>query len=81
MANLNAADDDTVPSERRQIDKPTLLVVCTKDYVANLTMQTEQTRAFANQMEVETLDCGHWAQLEKADETNAMLKQFIEKHI
>ncbi|KAL8721033.1 MAG: hypothetical protein Q9225_002206 [Loekoesia sp. 1 TL-2023] len=81
MANVNAADEEAVTPERRQIDRPTLLVTCRKDYVAVPAMQEEQMRPFAKSMEVETLECGHWVQLEKSDEVNEILKRFFDKNI
>ncbi|KAL8750491.1 MAG: hypothetical protein Q9199_007035 [Rusavskia elegans] len=81
MANLNSVDEKAVPSDRRQTDKPALLVACTKDYVGIPSMQEESTRMFANDLAVESLDCGHWVQLEKANEVNEVLKSFIEKRL
>lgn len=81
MANLNSTDEMAVPSDRRQTDKAALLVACTKDYVGIPSMQEESTRMFANDLEVESLDCGHWVQLEKANEVNEILKSFIEKRL
>ncbi|KAL8652089.1 MAG: hypothetical protein Q9226_004411 [Calogaya cf. arnoldii] len=81
MANLNFVDEKAVPFDRRHTDKPSLLVVCTKDYVGIPSMQEESTRAFANDLVVENLDCGHWVQLEKAKEVSEILKSFIEERL
>ncbi|KAL8778834.1 MAG: hypothetical protein Q9213_007226 [Squamulea squamosa] len=79
IGNLNAADEKDVPPERCHTDKPTLLVACTRDYVAIPSIMEDNTKAFAKTLEVESLDCGHWVQLEKAKEVNEILKRFIEK--
>lgn len=81
MANLNADDDKNIPSDRLQTDKPALLLVCTNDCVAIPSMQEEDMRAFASDVTVESLDCGHWIQLEKANEVNEMVTSFIEKRL
>lgn len=79
MHHVNAKDEAAVPHERQQIHKPALLVLCTKDYVAIPATQEEGMRPFAKDMEVESLESGHWVQLEKADEVNEILKKFFEK--
>ncbi|KAL8729290.1 MAG: hypothetical protein Q9181_005051 [Wetmoreana brouardii] len=80
MGQVNAADEKNLPPERNQIPSPALLVTCAKDYVAVAAMQEEWTRPFARDLEVESLDCGHWVQLEKAREVNEILKKFFDKH-
>lgn len=80
MGNINAADEEAVPAERRRIEKPTLLVTCTDDYVAVPALQEGQMREFAvGGMEVKQVEAGHWVQLEKAEEVNAVLKDFFER--
>ncbi|KAL8763345.1 MAG: hypothetical protein Q9184_000816 [Pyrenodesmia sp. 2 TL-2023] len=80
MGNINAADEEAVPAERRRIEKPTLLVTCTDDCVAVPVMQEGQMREFAvGGMEVREVKAGHWVQLEKAEEVNAILKDFFER--
>ncbi|KAL8873180.1 MAG: hypothetical protein Q9215_001687 [Flavoplaca cf. flavocitrina] len=81
MLNLNSDDEKNVPSDRLQTDKPALLVVCTKDCVAIPSMQEQDMRAFASDVMVESLDCGHWVQLEKANEVNEIVTSFIEKRL
>ncbi|KAL8934486.1 MAG: hypothetical protein Q9216_005886 [Gyalolechia sp. 2 TL-2023] len=80
MANINAADDEAIPPERIQIDQPTLLLASKNDYVGVPALQEEQMKPFVKHLEIESLDCGHWTQLEKANEVNEMLKSFFEKH-
>lgn len=81
MAHINAADDEAIPPERAHIDRPTLFLASMNDYVAVPAMQEEQMRPLVKDMEVESLDCGHWTQLEKANEVNEILKRFFEKHV
>ncbi|KAL8833509.1 MAG: hypothetical protein Q9170_004226 [Blastenia crenularia] len=81
MSNLNAADEDALAPERSHIDKPTLLVVCTKDVIGVPALQEENMKPFAKDMVVERLDCGHWLQLEKPDEVNGILKTFFDQHL
>ncbi|KAL8641250.1 MAG: hypothetical protein Q9228_001921 [Teloschistes exilis] len=80
MGRVNAADERALPSERYHIDKPTLMVVCTKDPVAIPAIQTEGMKPYVKQLEVESLDCGHWVQLVKVNEVNEILKGFFDRH-
>ncbi|KAI4265133.1 MAG: hypothetical protein L6R35_007192, partial [Caloplaca aegaea] len=69
MANVDAADEDALPTERHRIDKPTLLITCKKDYICVPVLQEEQMKPLVKDLEIESLDCGHWVPLEAADET------------
>lgn len=80
IGRVNAADEGALPSERYHIDKPTFLVVCTKDPVAIPAIQTEGMKPYVKQLEIESLDCGHWVQIVKANEVNEMLKGFFDRH-
>ena len=79
MGQINAEDEASVPEERQHIHKPSLLVLCEKDYIAIPQLMEESMRPFAKDMEVKTVDCGHWLLLEKTDEVNEILKDFFEK--
>ncbi|KAL8955097.1 MAG: hypothetical protein Q9183_006793, partial [Haloplaca sp. 2 TL-2023] len=79
MGQINAEDEASVPEERQHIHKPSLLVLCKKDYIAVPQLMEESMRPFAKDMEVKTVDCGHWLVLEKTDEVNEILKDFLEK--
>ncbi|CAL8580984.1 hypothetical protein XPA_006697 [Xanthoria parietina] len=81
MANNNTADEKAVPSDRRRTDKPVLLVTCAKDHVGIPAMMEESTKMFANDLEVEHLDCGHWVQLELPNKVNEVVKSFVQKHL
>ncbi|KAL8869462.1 MAG: hypothetical protein Q9174_004256 [Haloplaca sp. 1 TL-2023] len=79
MGQINAKDEASVPEERQHVHKPSLLVLCEKDYIAVPKLMEESMRPFAKDMEVKKVDSGHWLQLEKADEVNEILKDFLEK--
>ena len=78
MAGLNIEDDARIPAERATIEQPTLLVTCRNDPAGIPAMAEEGTRASARNLEVKQLDTGHWVQLEKPDEVNQLLKEFLE---
>lgn len=80
MANVNAADEEAIPPERAQIDKPTLFFANKQDYILVPALQEAQMKPLVKDLEIQELDCGHWTQLEKANEVNELLKGFIEKH-
>lgn len=80
MANINAADEEALPPERANIDRPTLFFANKQDYILVPALQEAQMTPLVKDLEVQELDCGHWTQLEKADEVNEILKGFIDKH-
>lgn len=79
MANLNTEDEAGIPPERFHIQQPTLLITCSQDPLAIAAMQEGAMRPFVKNLQVETVDTGHWLQLEKADEVNGFLKAFFEQ--
>ena len=79
IANLNTIDDAEVPEERYHLQVPALLVTCTKDYIAVPMMQEGLMRPWVKDLVVKEIDSGHFVQVEKADEVNKTLEEFIEK--
>lgn len=76
MRGVNIADEKDIPYERKFCDLPALLVVAERDYATRADMQVPRSREWCRELRVETLDCGHWIQLEKADELTALLEGF-----
>ena len=79
IANLNTPDEASLPPEKIHIHGPTLLVTCTFDYVGVPVIQEQNTRPWVPNLQVKELATGHWVQLEKPDEFNKILKDFIEE--
>lgn len=79
IANLNTPDEASLAKERLYIQAPTLLVTCTLDYVGVPAVQEQNTRPWVENLQVKELATGHWVQLEKPDELNKVLKDFIEE--
>ena len=79
IANLNTPDEDSLTTEEKHIHGPTLLVICTLDYVGVPVIQEQNTREWVPNLQVKELATGHWVQLEKPDEVNKILKDFIEE--
>jgi pimeloyl-ACP methyl ester carboxylesterase len=74
-----SADEEGIADEGLFCDVPTLLVVSDRDYVTRADMQREQTLKWANRRRIETIrDCGHWIQLERPDDLQALLEEFVE---
>lgn len=66
-----------ISEENRIVQQPTLYLQST-NFITAAADFTNQMKASVPNLEVKTLDCGHWIMLEKADETNAFLEQFFE---
>jgi soluble epoxide hydrolase/lipid-phosphate phosphatase len=79
MRGINLADEEGIADEGLFCDVPTLLVVSDRDYVTRADMQSEQTSKWAKRLRIETMrDCGHWIQLERPDDLQALLEEFVE---
>ncbi|KAL4895459.1 putative epoxide hydrolase [Aspergillus ambiguus] len=78
MRGVNAEDEAAVSEEDKICRSPLLLIGAEKDYVCLADMQEQSARPFATDLRVERLDTGHWVQLEKPDEVNALLIKFAE---
>jgi soluble epoxide hydrolase / lipid-phosphate phosphatase len=77
MRGVNLPDEAEVAQEDMHCSVPTLLVVSDQDFVTRADMQSQQTRRWAAQLRTETLrGCGHWIQLERPDELQALLEGF-----
>ena len=78
IANLNTPDEEGISEERKQIGKPTLLVTCAFDGIAVPELQVEGMRPFCRELKVVEFESGHFVQMEKAEEVNRCLEDFIE---
>lgn len=55
------------------------MLIASTDYFITVTVNfAEHMRPLVPDLKVETLSGGHWLQLEKADEVNKILEEFIE---
>ena len=68
-----------IPTPARSLTHPTLLIASTS-YVITVTINyPELMRPLVPDLKVENVNGGHWLQLEKADEVNKILEEFIEE--
>lgn len=77
IANLNTPDDEGVSEDDRHVKQPTLLVTCGLDYIGVPALQEGGMRPWVKDLKVVELESGHWVQIEKADEVNEILENFI----
>lgn len=67
-----------IPKTAYTLNHPTLLVAST-DYFITITVNfAAQMQPLVPDLKVETVKGGHWLQLEKADEVNKILGEFVE---
>lgn len=68
-----------IPTSAHTLTHPTLLIAST-GYVITVTINfPEQMRPLVPDLKVEHVTGGHWLQLEKADEVNKILEEFMEE--
>ena len=79
MANLNSDDDVAIPEARRHVTKPTLMLLCEKDYVAVPELQLAAAKPYIDDLRLKILDSAHWVQLQKRDEVNRYLEEFFDE--
>ncbi|MCJ1291122.1 hypothetical protein MMC34_002665 [Xylographa carneopallida] len=79
LRNINQEDEKKIPTSSHILTPPTLLIAST-GYIITVTINfPEQMRPLVPDLRVEHLDGGHWLQLEKADEVNEILEEFMEE--
>ena len=76
MRGINLADEAEIPPEKKPCLLPTLLLVSERDYVTRADMHISKSNEWCSNLNVKTLDCGHWIQLERPDVLNGLLEGF-----
>jgi len=77
LTNINESDEKEIPQENIALKQPTLLISSTS-FITVSGDFASQMKPNVPDLTVESLDCGHWIQLEKADEVNGILEKFFE---
>ena len=67
-----------IPEERHILQQPTLLINTT-NFISATADFANQMKPYAPKLEVEQVDSGHWVMLERKDEVNEILGEFVEK--
>ena len=68
-----------IPTPAHTLTHPTLLIASTGYFITVTINFAEQMRPLVPNLKVENVDGGHWLQLEKADEVNKILEEFMEE--
>ncbi|PYH95678.1 alpha/beta-hydrolase [Aspergillus ellipticus CBS 707.79] len=78
MRGINAQDEAEIPDEQKPCPVPNLFVAATEDYVcvAALQIKRQEMLKLVPNGRVETVDCGHWVQLEKPEVLNELILGF-----
>ena len=79
MANLNTQDESTLPYKRLDIQQRTLAILAGRDFICVPTVQEQAMRPHVRSLKIVTVDAGHWLQLQKPDEINKTLREFLEE--
>ncbi|KAF7924219.1 uncharacterized protein EAE98_007270 [Botrytis deweyae] len=78
LHGINEDDDKAIPKERTVVHQPTLLITST-NFISSGADFPSQMKPYISDFRVERWEGGHWIQLEKSDETNALLGEFFEE--
>ena len=79
LADVNLADDATIPPDNHHVTKPALFIACAKDYVAVPRLQVEGFGPWVRDLRVRELDSAHFVQLERFEEVNCLLEEFFDE--
>lgn len=80
MQNINTVDENVIPKAKQQITVPTLLITAQNDPVGLPQMASGMTRSgVANGagFVIKSVDAGHFLMVEKSEETNRFIYEFI----
>ncbi|KAF5243585.1 hypothetical protein FANTH_8164 [Fusarium anthophilum] len=78
LRNINSEDERKIAIAAHALTHPTLLIASTNVITAAMNIP-EQMRPFVPDLTVEQVAGGHWLQLEKPDEVNEILDEFVTK--
>ncbi|PHH91786.1 hypothetical protein CDD83_10282 [Cordyceps sp. RAO-2017] len=76
MRGVNIPDESVIPEANRHCKVPALLVFCEHDYVTRADALGDKTKQWMEDLRVETVDCGHWIQLERPERLHSLLDEF-----
>ena len=79
MANLNAQEKSTSPLKSLHIQQRTLAIFGTRDPTCVPAMQEHVMRPHVRDLKVVIVDAGHWLQLQKPENINKIIKEFLEE--
>jgi len=68
-----------IPTTAHTLTHPTLLIASTGYFITVTVNFPKLMRPLVPDLKVENVNGGHWLQLEKADEVNKTLEEFIEE--
>ncbi|THX79719.1 alpha/beta-hydrolase [Aureobasidium pullulans] len=78
LRGIKSADEDEIRSMSGVIEQPSLFIGAEKDSVGIPSEQLLSTLPFAPGMQIRTVSAGHFLHIEKADEVNEVLYNFIQ---
>jgi pimeloyl-ACP methyl ester carboxylesterase len=76
MRGVNAEDEAAVAQSDIPCPLPNLFVAAKQDYVCRADLQSELAKKWVPNGRIETVDCGHWVQLEEPEILNKLLVEF-----
>ncbi|KAJ8085087.1 hypothetical protein PM082_003871 [Marasmius tenuissimus] len=71
-------DDQAIPLERYKTDKPHFFGAALEDYVAVSSFAVHQTKMYCENATIKEFEANHWVQLQKADQVNRDLGEWLE---
>ncbi|KAI0508528.1 putative epoxide hydrolase [Xylaria bambusicola] len=79
MRGVNDEDEAGLTDSDKKCGLPVLLAVSDEDYVTRADLQIPATQKWVSDLTIKNFSrCGHWIQLERPEELNGMLVDFVE---
>ncbi|KAG7100071.1 hypothetical protein E1B28_001855 [Marasmius oreades] len=80
LSGIATEDDKAIPVERYKTDKPVFLGTALEDYICIAALTALSTKAGCANLTVKEFQTNHWVQLQKADEVNTELENWLERY-
>jgi len=78
LRGINSADENEIRSMSGVIEQPSLFIAAERDSVGIPSEQLRSTLPYAPGMQIRTVDAGHFLHIERADEVNEALYDFVQ---
>ncbi|KAF4470262.1 alpha beta-hydrolase [Fusarium albosuccineum] len=77
IRDVNLAHENAIPESAAYIKQPVVLITAARDRIALPEAQVNNTKPFAADINITSVDAGHFLQVEKPQEVNKKLEAFI----
>lgn len=73
----NSLFNSAIPKDRYNVTQPVLLVAALRDAISIPSLSKANSEASCTNLTVHEFDTGHWVMLEKPDELNVVIEEYL----